>query len=278
MMLETEDVDALVQIGGLIRFSLPTNGGFQKNPSEQAEKLAKLYAPERLAQRFRYFEAFCLPTLKNQTDPNFTVGILIGTDMPAADRARLERLIEPVPQAQIIEKPIMDHRIAVEQAYDQIFDQQTPFRFSFRLDDDDALAIDYIEKVREKLPHLLMMSGGLTPEPVCMTFSKGLTLIGPPNDRKIIAANERSPMAIGLAVLGPSHLKPLVMNISHMKIHMKMLTLINPLPIMTLRTLHTSNDSAGILLPSMKFDLSDEELRLVLLDRFKLDLETVLAV
>jgi len=98
MWFDPEEIDELVQIGGLIRFSLPTNGGFQKNPADLAEKLATVYAPARMAQRFRYFENICLPSLKNQTDGEFTVGVLVGTDMPAKYRLRLESLLEDVPQ------------------------------------------------------------------------------------------------------------------------------------------------------------------------------------
>jgi len=180
MWIDPEDIDSLVQIGGLIRFSLPTISGFQKNPVDREEKLARLFAPARMEQRFRYFETFCLPSLKNQTDPDFTVGVLVGADMPATYRERLETLLADVPQARLIEKPLMLHKKAIAEGFDEVFDRNTPIRFSFRFDDDDALAIDYIERVREKLPQLLLMSGGLDPKPVCLTFSQGLTLLGPP--------------------------------------------------------------------------------------------------
>lgn len=102
--------------------------------------------------------------------------------------------------------------------------------------------------------------------------------MAPPDNRYLVAAHERSPIGIGLGVLGPAGLKPLVMNTPHMKIHMTMLTMLDPGPMMMLRTLHSNNDSKAKLLPSMRFDLSEDELRTTLRDRFKLDLDTVLAV
>jgi len=172
----------------------------------------------------------------------------------------------------------MHHRDAVAEAFDEVFDRQTPIRFSFRLDDDDALAIDYITQVREKLPQLLLMSGGLDPKPVCLTFSKGLSLLGPPDNRHFVAAYERSPMAIGLAVLAPARCRPLVMNIPHMKIQTAMPTLMDPGPLMTLRTLHDNNDSMSRLFLEKRIDLSDEALKTALKARFMLDAACLLAL
>ncbi len=271
-----EELDELVQIGGVIRFSVPCEGGFQKNPESRAEKLAKLYAPARMAQRFAYFERLCLHTLKRQTDQNFTLGILVGADMPARYRRQLDLLLQDFAPARVIVKPVMQHRPLMEQAYDAVFDQNTPYRLSFRLDDDDAVAVDYIETVRAKLPVLLMMAPA--GQPVCLTFSQSLTLLGPRENRQVVARYERSPISAGLAVLAPAKLKPLVMTLNHMKIHMNMPTLLDPMLPMNLRSLHTDNDSRGVLMAGQKIERASGEIRAVLQDRFALDIDDITAL
>jgi hypothetical protein len=271
-----DEIDAMVQIGGLIRFSVPCEGGFQKNPESIEEKLAALYAPARMEQRFAYFEQLCLHTLKRQTDQNFTLGVLVGEDMPEVYRNRLDLLLKDFSPARVISAPVMPHRAMVERAYNAVFDQKTPFRLSFRLDDDDAVSTDYIETVRAKLPLLLMMSAGEAP--VCLTFSQGMTVLGSEGERKVITRHERSPNSAGLAVLGPAALMPLVMMHPHMTIHMRMPTLLEPMQVMNFRSLHASNDSRGILMPGVEAEMSAAETRAALQDRFALDLDEILAL
>ena len=274
--MNSEEINQLVQIGGLIRFSIPTLTGFQKNPETIAEKLAKLYAPERMEQRFGYFEKMCLHTLKQQTDPNFTIGILVGEDMPEAYRRQLDLLLKDVPQAKVIEKPVMNQRAAVKEGYEAVFDQGTPFRLSFRLDDDDAVALDFIEQARAKLPQMLLISGGM--DPVLLWFSNGMTMMGEGRERHIVQGRERSPISAGLAVLAPAELGPLVMQYPHMAIHTHMQTVLDPLPVMNLRSLHSDNDSRAILHPGIRFDLSQSEQAEILESRFDLDMKTALAL
>ncbi len=270
------ELQELVQVGGLIRFSVPVEGGFQKNPESREDKLAKLFAPARMEQRFAYFESLCLNALKRQTNPDFRVAIVIGEDMPEPYKRRLEALLAELPQARLIEKPIMPHRRMVQEAFEEIFDKNTPLRFWFRFDDDDALATDYIEQVWNKIPQLLTIYGGL--DPVCLSFSQGLTLIGPADERRIVVAHERSPLGLGLGVLGPAGAHPLVMRYNHMRIHTHLRTLIDPVPVMMLRSIHTSNDSRGILLPHILQERSEAEKREILRLRFGLDMDAILAL
>ena len=278
MWFDREELGDLVQIGGLIRFSIPTEGGFRQNPKSHAEKHAFLYAPERMELRFRYFETFCLPSLKNQTDTDFRVGVLIGEDMPALYRARLEALLADIPQATLISRPVMAHHQVVTSAYNEIFDRKTPIRLSFRLDDDDALAVDYIAEVRARLPALLEMSGGLEMKPVCLDYSYGLTLHGEKGERSIVAAHYGAPVSAGLAVLAPADAKPLVMIVEHMRMRMHMATITDPGPVMSLRTLHETNDSVPGTDMAVPGSQSAADLRNLIATRFKLDLDTILAV
>ena len=68
-----------VQVMGLCRFSVPSLGAFQSMPEEIGARRAALYDPRRLARRLAWFEHVALPGLALQTDPDFTLVLLIGT-------------------------------------------------------------------------------------------------------------------------------------------------------------------------------------------------------
>ena len=94
-----------MQVIGLCRFSYPAYGGFQVAHETMEDRRAFLYAPERMEERFRSFEAITMPGLRAQTDPNFEFLIVIGECLPAPYLARLKDLIADVPQARIIARP-----------------------------------------------------------------------------------------------------------------------------------------------------------------------------
>jgi hypothetical protein len=57
-----------------------------------------LYAEARLARRFEAFETLCLPSIKAQTDPDFSFWILTSPELPAvAERLRALRRHAPDP-------------------------------------------------------------------------------------------------------------------------------------------------------------------------------------
>ncbi|MFW2588494.1 putative rhamnosyl transferase [Sagittula sp. SSi028] len=137
-----------MQVIGFCRFSYPAEGGFQVGHDSLAERRAYLYAPERLNQRMRNFEAICLPSIAAQTDPNFTFVILTGDDLPEPWASHLRDLTKTVPQAQIIAKPPGPHRKVCQQTINQARDLGQPC-LQFRHDDDDAIARVFVERLRQ---------------------------------------------------------------------------------------------------------------------------------
>ncbi len=267
-----EEVSQLVQIGGLIRFSIPCDGGYQQTPETAEEKRAMLHAPARMAERFSYFENICLHTLKRQTDPNFTIGVLVGEDMPSHYRSKLDALLQDLPQARVIAKPYMPYRELVTQAFDEVFDQKTPFRLSFRLDDDDAVALDFIAELRARLPHILSLAGGL--DPIGIAFLLGLTLIR----GEIVPTVNARPLGLGLGVLAPAGRKVHALSYGHEKLHQNMPVLMDPYPVMSLRAFHESNDSEVVLPAGRRPEMSQSDIAATLERRFALDIAKVLAL
>ncbi len=136
----------MVQVIGFCRFSYPAEGGFQVEHGSVAERIAYLYAPARIEERFRHFETICLPGLKAQTDPDFTFLILVGEAMPRYLRARLKSLVADFPQARIVARPPGPHRQVCQEVINDARDGRPCLMF--RHDDDDAVAVTFVETLR----------------------------------------------------------------------------------------------------------------------------------
>lgn len=139
-----------MQVIGLCRFSYPALGGFQIEHQSIEERRAFLYTPERMEERFRTFEAIALPGLRAQTDPNFHFLIVIGDCMPKVYMDRLYALVEDMPQVVIVPRRPQQHRPAMQAILNEYRDRESPMPcLQFRHDDDDAIAVTFVEKFRQ---------------------------------------------------------------------------------------------------------------------------------
>lgn len=138
-----------MQAIGLCRFSYPALGGFQVEHETIEERIAYLYEDRRLEERFRLFDTVALPCLRAQTDPDFTLIIVVGDQFPAHHKKRLEAMIADVPQALIHHEPPRQQREVMKDVLnDARLDPSKPC-LQFRYDDDDAVAVDFIAKMRK---------------------------------------------------------------------------------------------------------------------------------
>lgn len=139
-----------MQVIGLCRFSYPALGGFQVEHESIEERRAYLYAPERMEDRMRTFETIALPGLKAQTDQRFEFLIVVGTCLPASYREQLEAMIVDMPQAKIIAEEPARHRPAMKRIINgHRREYDTLPCLQFRHDDDDAVAVNFVERFRE---------------------------------------------------------------------------------------------------------------------------------
>lgn len=138
-----------MQVIGLCRFSYPALGGFQVMHETIEERCAFLYDPARLEQRFRYFETLTLPALRAQTDADFTFLVVIGDTLPAMWRDRLRDGLADVPQAILRELAPGRHREVMKAAINSVVEERDAPSLQFRLDDDDAVSIRLVERLRE---------------------------------------------------------------------------------------------------------------------------------
>lgn len=135
------------QVIGLCRFSYPALGGFQRQHESPQARARFLYAPARLEERFRLFETLTLPAIRGQTDPDFAFLVVIGEDFP--QRPRLEALLADVPQAVLRAYPPRPHRQVMRAAINTLRDADAPLSLQFRLDDDDAVNLRFVARLRE---------------------------------------------------------------------------------------------------------------------------------
>ena len=184
------------RIVGLVRFSYPSIGGFAHASPDPARFL---YDPARLDRRFRLFEALCLPALRAQTDPDFDIVFLVGKDMPSAARKRLDAALSPLRRAQVVALPPCSTIRRFGKPMAPSRSEVPRLLTTFRLDDDDALACDYIARLR--------------------ALSVGLTGLCPPEDAshpvvppgfpaaprwRVVRGGRKASPASGSAMIAPS--------------------------------------------------------------------------
>jgi hypothetical protein len=138
-----------MQVIGVCRFSYPAVGGFQVTHRSAAEREAYLYQPERMEERLRLFETVALPGLKAQTDPDFTLIIVTGTSLPPQFRTRLDALVAGIPQVRIKAEEPAPMREVMKLTYLEARSNPEEPCLQFRHDDDDAVAIDFVERLKQ---------------------------------------------------------------------------------------------------------------------------------
>lgn len=229
-----------MQVLGLCRFSYPAHGGFQSGHDTIAERIRFLYADARLDERFRLFESFTLPSLQAQTDPDFTLIVVIGTDMPAARREQLEALLKGLPQAQLRAIPPGPHRAVMAQVINDARQGDKRACIQFRMDDDDAVARDFVAKTRAAARDAapLITRNRLT----AIDFTHGH--IAQPTARGILAGPvARQYWVPGLSVVAQPGVSLTVMNFNHVKLWQFMPTLTLNDPDMYVRGISDWNES-----------------------------------
>jgi hypothetical protein len=236
----------LTQIKGLIRFSYPAEGGFKLNRQSEGNVADALFHPDRLRRRMELFRRFTLPSLIAQTDQDFKAAILIGEKMPIEFRKELEDMLAPHAFAKIVALPPMEHYKATQAALAAIPTQQdTSHIATFRLDDDDAIHIEMIQRIRNLAEGLLQMREDERPFVIGFMHGHFMSLEG---DLAVVSrVTERTPLGVGLTMVAPvaSPVNIFVQN-NHRSIAEKFDTYTDASRPMFIRTVHDLNDSGAV--------------------------------
>lgn len=228
-----------MQIFGLCRFSYPALGGFQVGHDTIDDRIAYLYNDARLEERFRLFETVALPCLRAQTDPDFELIIVVGDTLPKHHMDRLRDITASLPQARIQPEPPRPHREAMKDILNSARNPDLPC-LQFRFDDDDAVAVDFVERLRNASDECF----GLTQEYRTVAFDWNRGLIAEYGAAGIAAVEVYRPYDV--AALG-MYVRPrcplTIMNYAHNKIGRFMPTVSYDTKHMFVRGHNASNDS-----------------------------------
>lgn len=224
---------------GFCRFSYPAEGGFQVEHASVESRMAYLYAPERMEERFRHFETICLPGLKAQTDGDFTFLILVGEAMPERWMHRLLALVEGFPQAVVVPRAPGPHRQVCQEAINAARDMGQP-GLQFRHDDDDAVAIDFVATLREAARDC----AALTAKHRLVGFDWNRGYIGRPDAEGLRAEETVTPYwGVAQAMAVQAGARQSIMNFGHAKINQFMPTVTFTDSAMYVRGHNDHNDS-----------------------------------
>lgn len=263
------------QLIGLVRFSYPAKNGFNQRYETEQELCAALYAPERMALRFELLEKLCAPSLRNQSDQDFKVVFLTGQQMPAEYKARLEGVIADIPGAVIIAQQSNWMFRATQQAYQRVTDEGAQYVTTFRLDDDDAMAVDFVAKVRDRAGRMIA-GRQIEQQPAILAYTNGLYWQASNGMDGFTHVLERTPLGLSCAMVAKRGMPENVFRRDHRKFGCFFPTLLDPTEIMFIRSVHGYNDS-GDKSERERLEISQESLRRVIESRFGLNPENFIA-
>lgn len=140
-----------IALNGLCRFSYPFAPGSFGGAHDSLDDLrAQLYAPARLRERMFIFRHIFLPPLIAQTDPDFTVAVLVGAQLPAPFMEQMIALVQDIPAIRLIVEPEgQDPKTLCNRIFIDMRRKGCDLVGEFRLDDDDTVAVDFIAAARK---------------------------------------------------------------------------------------------------------------------------------
>ncbi|MFT5065284.1 MAG: hypothetical protein ACI9TA_000897 [Reinekea sp.] len=208
-----------MQAIGLCRFSYPALGGFQIQHETTEDRIAFLYATERMEERLRLFEVVALPCLAAQTDPRWEMIIVIGDSLPKHYADRLHDLIAGIPQISIQVHAPRPQREVMKEIFNAARTDPSQPCLQFRYDDDDAVSVDFIERLRGATDDCAGLNA--KHQAVAYDWHKGFAAQFGPVGIMAHALNYKQYVAsLGVHIRGGS--KMTIMNFAHQKIDLFM--------------------------------------------------------
>ena len=261
-----------MQVIGLCRFSYPAIGGFQVEHDTVEARRRYLYSPDRLDERFRLFESFTLPSLRAQTDEAFEFLIVTGECLPKEAKDRLRDLTAGMPQIRIITRPPDEHRTVMKSILNGARHDPSAPCLQFRLDDDDAVALDFVERLRRSVQDC----AGLINANPCVAFDFNNGYMAEVTSRGLeVVQMYRSLMTAGLAMYVDGGCDLTIMNFAHQRLGRFMPVVTYPDAPMWIRTLNGYNDSPKARKGKLNLQAPDAEQRAALINRFALNLDRI---
>lgn len=138
-----------IQVIGVCRFSVLTIGGFKTGPQSLEERAAFLFDEARLASRMAWFQHVVLPSIRAQGDRDFIFVVQASSLLPQIWRDRLSQAVEGIAEIQLEFLEPGPHFQLANGGFHRRIAPDAEVVAQFRLDDDDAIARDYVHRVRK---------------------------------------------------------------------------------------------------------------------------------
>lgn len=233
-----------VQMLGLCRWSYLGLRGYQVDHDDLASRRAYLYDPDRLARRWLWFTTVALPGWLAQTDPDFTLVVMTGPDLPQPWLGQLRELCDRVSQLRLSLVPPMNYHLqACQAAVVPHIDHSADVIGHFRHDDDDAVAVDYIAATRTDFARVraLWQAGRM----LSLDYGRGLMIAATKGQLKITPRICHN-MGVALTIfLSPDDPRTAV-HFNHTKLAQWMPGVQISQPLMFIRTIHCDSDSGDM--------------------------------
>lgn len=226
-------------IYGHVRFSFYGITDTRTQPDEDGAALARLYDETRMARRFFRFENLTLPSLIHQTDGDFRTVIMSSQVMPDRYKERLSAVAARLPGS-VVE---FSHHQRGDLAFHKFMVEASGYKgrgtsVHFRLDDDDAVSVDYIARLR--------VTSRPLPPSTHITFPTGILLFPVSNTEAIgtTMTQQRLLTAIGLATVNGGSFQKNPFQMMHGNVWTRWPVVSDPRFVSHIRTQHFENDTA----------------------------------
>jgi hypothetical protein len=189
------------RIVGVMRFSVLTPTYYSERFDGLDEIAAHLFSPDRMALRFHLLETLALPLLRAQSDADFDLVLLTADSLPAEYMDRLYQAVSDMPNVHLRAVGPDRHYQLIKEAYDSIDIGDATHRLMFRLDDDDAVDLGYIDRLRRTGLALWQLQPPDVPQVI--SFNRGVYVRMQAGENEVFDACERAPLSTGTALLAP---------------------------------------------------------------------------
>ena len=196
--------------------------------------------PTEWKNAFAYLKPLPCPVFLAQTDERFELLVLTGTCLPPPYSQRLRDLTAGVKQVRIIEKELADHKRVMREVLNTARTDPHKPCLQFRHDDDDAVSVDFIEKLRSATREnagLMQQS-----ESVAIDYNHGYVARRDKNELHV-AQVYRSLLGVGLGMYVRGGSKQTIFDRLHNRLARFMPVVSYPDAPMWVRMLHGFNDS-----------------------------------
>lgn len=166
---------------------------------------------------------------------------LVGESLPPQAIERLNDVVAPLKGARVIALPPLPHFQAMRRAFNLATPNAATHLTGFRLDDDDALDVDHIARMRATVHAVLPVAGLATP--LVTGCHRGFFLKIRPQGHVLFEVIEKVPGAQGLAMTTPVRHGDNIFRRNHRLVTQFYNTYTDVTTPAYIRTIHDDNDS-----------------------------------